>query len=102
MSRSFLSHRFVALSTLLFFCVCAQAQFSITGTTCVVAGTQYQYVIAGNWTSSTTMTWSVTGGTINGSYTGTPLPRVYVTWTSGGGTVSVTTSNPNGSASLTV
>src|SRR6185312_2492089 len=81
----------------------AFAQFSITGPTCVTAGTQYNYTIAGPWTSSTTMTWSISGlGTFtSGSSSGTPCPQVHVTWT-GGGTLRVTCSNPSGSASVTV
>ena len=80
----------------------ASAQVSISGTTCANSGTQYTYTIAGNWNSSTFMSWSITGaGTFSGSSSGTPCPQVHVTWT-GSGTLHVTCSNPSGSASLSV
>ena len=86
-----------------FFVGKSDAQMSITGPTCPAVGTQYTYTIAGNWTNSTSMTWSVTNGTITGSSSGTPLPHVTVTFTSlGAATVSVTTTTPSGSASLNV
>lgn len=77
------------------------SQMSITGPTCVTAGTQYTYTIAGNWTSSTNMNWSQTTGTISGSTSGTPLPQIHVTFTTSG-SVHVTTTNPTGSATLNV
>jgi len=82
----------------------AIAQMSISGPTCVLAGTQYTYTIAGNWTSSTNMVWSLTGsGTFSGSTSGTPLPQVHVTWNSGTtGTLKVTTTNPSSSPSITI
>lgn len=76
-------------------------QMSITGPTCAVTGTQYTYTIAGNWTSSTAMTWTVTGGTISGSNSGTPLPQIHVTFTASG-TVKVTTTNPTSSTTVNV
>ncbi|HWB28386.1 MAG TPA: DUF6443 domain-containing protein [Chitinophagaceae bacterium] len=83
------------------------AQISISGPTCVVAnGTSYTYAISGSWTMSTTMTWSITGGVITGTSntgkSGTPVPSIQVTWNTGisSGSVSLVTSNPNGSASL--
>ncbi len=79
------------------------AQFSITGPTCVVVGTQYNYIIAGPYTGSTNMNWNQTTGTIVGSNSGTPLPEIQVTFPSTGTYyVKVSTSNPSGSASLTV
>jgi hypothetical protein len=104
MSWKSLLHRCVVVSLLLFCKLHSFAQMSITGTTCGIAGTQYQYVIAGNWTNSTTMTWSISGsGTINGSSSGTPLPRIFVTWSgTGSRTVNVTTTTPTGSANLSV
>jgi len=77
------------------------SQMSITGPTCVTAGTQYTYTIAGNWTSGTNMNWSQTTGTISGSTSGTPLPQIHVTFSSSG-SVNVTTTNPSGSATLNV
>lgn len=80
------------------------AQMSITGPTCANPGSSQTYTIAGNWTTSTTMSWTVTGGTITSSSSGTPDPQIHVTWSSSFsfGTVKVTTSNPSGSASLSV
>ncbi len=81
------------------------SQISITGPTCVQAGTSYQYTIAGNWTGSTSMTWNITGGVITGttntSTSGTPKPNIYITWSSSGN-VKLTTSNPTGNATLNV
>jgi RHS repeat-associated protein len=79
------------------------AQFSITGPTCVVTSTHYNYTISGAWGSSTNMNWSQTNGTIIGSSSGTPLPQITVSFPSTGTYyVKVITSNPTGSASLTV
>src|SRR5580692_7928609 len=102
MNRKYLLYRSLVLVFLLLWRVLAIAQTSITGDTCAIPGTQYMYVIAGDYSDNTTMTWSVTGGTIVGSYTGTPLPRIYVSWNVGGGTLSVTTTTPTGNASMNV
>jgi RHS repeat-associated protein len=77
------------------------AQFSITGPTCVIAGTAHTYSISGPYTSSTNMNWNQTTGTITGSSSGTPLPSITVTFTTSG-TVKVVTTNPTGSATLSV
>ena len=84
------------------------AQFSITGSTCVLAGQSYQYTISGPWTQSTTMTWTVSGGVITTpscgnctQKTGTPLPNIYISWSSSG-SLTLTTSNPTGNASKTI
>jgi RHS repeat-associated protein len=67
----------------------AQAQVSISGPSCIVAGVEYQYTISGSWNFTTYMDWCVTGGTITGSggtcQSGTPLPQIYVTFTAGTG-----------------
>ena len=77
-------------------------QMSISGPTCVSTGTQYTYTISGNWTNSTNMVWSITGGgTFSGSSSGTPCVQVHVTWSSGG-TLKVTTTNPTSSPSITI
>ena len=78
-----------------------QAQFSITGPTCVTAGVQYTYQISGPWTPSTNMNWFQTTGTIVGNGSGTPQPTVTVTFSSSG-VVKVNTTNPSGSATLNV
>lgn len=65
----------------------ADAQVSISGPTCVVPGTQYQYTISGSWNSGTYMSWCVNGGYIvnNGGgscKSGTPQPSIQVVFTS--------------------
>lgn len=85
-----------------FFLLKSFSQISITGPTCVQAGVSYQYTISGSWTQSTSMSWSVSGGTItNPPSSGTPKPNVFITWTTNG-TVSLVTSNPAGNASKSV
>ncbi|HXB32683.1 MAG TPA: DUF6443 domain-containing protein, partial [Puia sp.] len=75
---------------------------TISGTTCAASGTAYQYTLSGTWTSST-LTWSATGGTISGSSSGTNLTQITVTWGgSGTGTVSVTTTSPTDNYNLSV
>src|SRR6185437_1414714 len=79
------------------------SQMSITGSNCVVAGTQYTYTISGNWTSGTHMTWTASGGTFSGSSSGTPCPQVHVTWTTGSSrSISVSTSNPTSNPGFNV
>ncbi len=72
---------------------------SITGPTCITPGTQYQYIISGNWNGSTYMQWCVSGGTITNygqCASGTPLPSVYVICSSGGThNISLYTTNPS-------
>jgi len=82
--------------------------FSITGEhTCATAGVSYTYTIAGPWTASTAMTWTINGGVITGtsnsSVSGTPMPSISVTWNAGvsSGSVTVSTSSPTGNASIT-
>ena len=79
----------------------AQAQFSITGPTCVTSGVQYTYTISGPWTSGTNMNWFQTTGSIVGNGSGTPQPTVTVIFSSSG-YVKVNTTNPSGSATLNV
>src|ERR1700722_5699113 len=101
--RTFLIRWVISLLAGLGFPAWCYAQFTISGPTCVVAGTQYTYTISGSWTNSTTMNWTVANGTISGSSSGTPLPQVHITWsTTTTGVVQVNCSNPSGSGSLTV
>src|SRR5580693_5993094 len=85
---------FLAFSAIVIFHPGFAQTMSITGPTCVLAGTQYTYSIAGPWVASpppaTEMTWSVISGTIIGSSSGQPLPHITVTFT-GTGSVSVVT-----------
>ena len=59
------------------------SQVTISGPTCIKAGVAYTYSIQGNWNTSSTMSWSVFGGTISGTTSGTPKPSISVTWGSG-------------------
>jgi RHS repeat-associated protein len=85
----------------------AMAQASITGPACVVAGVEYTYTIAGNWTNSTSMEWCITNGVVV-SYgecrSGTPLPQVTVEFTSGysTGAVQLTSSIGNATVNVTI
>jgi RHS repeat-associated protein len=94
------------LLTVIFFLVSFQgfAQMSITGLTCVNQNSSATYTIAGSWTGSTTMNWSVVGGTITTASSGTPRPQVTISWGTftGQKSVHVSTSNPTGSATLIV
>jgi len=60
-------------------------QVQLTGPTCVVAGTVYQYIITGHWDSSSTMHLCIAGGTWVGhsdSCTSDqpPVPFVQIIW----------------------
>ncbi|MEJ0105021.1 MAG: hypothetical protein WDO19_21810 [Bacteroidota bacterium] len=78
---------------------------TISGTTCVYAGSQYQYMISGI-NSTRNYQWCVTGGTIQGgsgnclSGTGYSAYVVYVTWTAGQPTRALTLSWSGGSTIL--
>lgn len=88
----------------------AVSQVTISGPTCVVAGTVYQYTITGSWDTASTMQVCVSSGKIadssasnNCTVTGAPLATVLVVWNdsaSGTGTISLTSSI--GNATLTV
>jgi hypothetical protein len=72
----------------LLFSIKAGAQLTISGPTCVVAGTIYQYAVSGNIDSSTTMQLCITAGiildSVNGNTTcttsGPPINKVLVIW----------------------
>jgi hypothetical protein len=86
--------------------VCAQV--TITGPTCVTAGTVYQYTVQGAWDSASTMQVCITGGIIadsgissNCTSQSQPQGAVRVIWNdSTGGSISLT--SPKGNASLQV
>src|ERR1700744_1411276 len=83
----------------------AISQVTISGPTCVVAGTVYQYTFSGSWDTTSTMQVCLTSGKIADSsasnsctITGAPLATVLVVWNdsaSGTGTVSLTSSIGN-------
>jgi hypothetical protein len=85
----------------------AIGQPTMTGATCVVPGTTYQYLINGNWDSASTMEVCVTGGVVaqlNGPCTGNtpPFSSVLVMWNAGVTTGSLQLSSGKGNASLSV
>src|SRR3954470_4855844 len=84
------------------------AQVSISGPTCVNAGTEYQYTISGNWNTSTNMNWCLTGGLISGTTntckSGTPVVSILVIWKTGviSGVVSLTSSIGNATLNVSI
>jgi hypothetical protein len=84
------------------------SQISISGPTCVVAGTDNYYNINGSYSSSATMQWCITGNGIivqaygsnitgnNTCKSGTAVGTIIVRWSSSGsGSVSLTCSEGN-------
>jgi len=64
------------------------SQVTVSGPTCVIPGTVYQYVITGPWDPTSTMQVCLTGGQLADSTgtctpTGRPLSFVRVTWNAG-------------------
>jgi len=84
----------------------ASSQVQITGPDCVVPGTVYQYIITGNWDSSSTAHICITGGYVAGTMdTSTseqaPPPFILVTWNEGA-TGRLTLQSSQGTAQLDV
>ena len=86
------------------------SQVSISGPTCVIAGTVYHYHVKGSWKTTSTMQVCVTGGVIvykDSSrlsctpHGGKPLESVLVVWGNSGG-ASLTASSADGNYTLTV
>jgi hypothetical protein len=79
----------------------ASSQVTVTGPTCVTPGTVYQYLITGNWDSTSFMYICIKGGTIQATgdsctQRGAPVSQVLVSWTTiGNGTIVVTSSLGN-------
>jgi len=74
------------------------AQITITGPSCVVASTEYQYIISANWPAGSKIQICVRGGIIAGSgktCTDTePVSYIRVIWTdSASGAIQITTSD---------
>ncbi|MEJ0105441.1 MAG: DUF6443 domain-containing protein [Bacteroidota bacterium] len=83
------------------------SQASISGPACVAAGVEYQYQVSGNWNSSTSMQWCITGGVISGTSvscsTRVPYPVVRVIFTTGTGRkVDLVSSIGNATLNVTV
>jgi hypothetical protein len=83
-------------------------QVTVTGPTCAIPGTIYQYVVSGPWDSTSAMQVCLTGGLTadssqNCTSNGQPRSFVLVTWDSAGiMTVQVNSSKGNSSITVTV
>jgi len=83
----------------------AFSQVAISGPTCVVSGTVYQYTISGPWDSTATMQVCVTAGSIadtsikgNCTEQTAPLGAIQIVWSeSGNGSISITSTKGNAS-----
>jgi hypothetical protein len=81
-------------------------QVTVTGPTCVVPGTIYEYLIIGKWDSTSSMQVCLTGGSIAGKSTscttsGKPVPFVLVQWNTGsGGAINVSSTSGNSSLDI--
>jgi len=88
----------------------AYAQVTVTGPTCVVPNTVYQYQISGNWDSTSTLQVCLNGGVIADSLgTNTCSPNAYpisfilVNWNnSGSAFLTITSSGGNATFAVTV
>jgi hypothetical protein len=82
------------------------SQVTVSGPTCVIPGTIYQYIINGPWDSASKMQVCISGGLIAAntsacSANGTPQPFVLVRWNSGT-TGSLNLSSSKGNNTVTV
>ena len=85
----------------------ANAQPILSGPTCVLPGTTYQYLIQGTWDSSSTMQICVNGGTIvplnaSCSGNGSPVSAILVIWSTGDSAPSINVTSSKGNPSLIV
>ncbi len=101
-------YQIIVVLSLFFICAQARSQVTITGPTCVVPGTVYQYSISANWDSTSTMRVCVNGGSIADSVdsnectvNGIPIARVLVDWDTSGNW-SLTVSSSLGNATINV
>ncbi len=91
----------------LFLALSSKGQPILSGPTCVVSGTTYQYLISGNWDSSSTMQICTTGATLLSTGTActanaTPVAAALLTWNDGIGTGTINVTSSNGNTSLSV
>jgi len=99
---------FTVAVLLFLFIASAKSQVSITGPTCVVAGTMYQYLISGKWDSTSMMKICLTGGNISAKAisctpSGKPVSFIQVEWQKGtGGTIQVSSSSGDTSLSVAI
>src|ERR1051326_4032835 len=82
-------YRVLSMSALLFFFQKSFSQVIISGPTCIVPSTVYQYVISGNWDSASSVQVCITAGIIIDSTDSTictpslnGLNKVLVMWRS--------------------
>jgi hypothetical protein len=108
--ENILSKVYLGAIALLFY-IKADAQVTISGPTCVVAGTIYQYAVSGKMDSSTTMQVCITAGvimdSINGNITcttsGPPINKVLVIWNDSAADIgALNLSSSSGNASISV
>ena len=98
----------------IFLLACTLAIFSegkaqstyVSGANCVKPGDPYQYMAGGTFNFSWSVSWCVSGGTINsvhnGCQSGIGLYSVSVTWDASPSTHTITLTYPTGAPSLTV
>ena len=114
MQKFFLNSKAPSLKwQLLFLVACAPIRLlfaqtiTISGSTCVIPGTSYTYTMS-PMDLSHTATWTITGGVITGTSnttaTGTPLPNLNITWSTGysSGHISLTVNGNNPTLNPTV
>jgi hypothetical protein len=109
-TRNSVIRKFSMLAVITVFWTTGHAQVTVTGPTCVVPGTIYQYSIAGNWDSSSTMHVCINGGVIvDSGYRnactpeGKPVAQVLVDWdTAGNWGLTVTSSSGNAALYVSV
>jgi len=77
------------------------SQISISGSSCVTAGSTNAFNISGNWNTGMQMTWT-SSGNITGSSSGTPLPQVQIIFNTSGFVKVQTFDNVNGTQTYTL
>lgn len=81
------------------------SQVSITGPVCVIAGTEYQYLISGNWNDQSTFQICIQGGklfdTDSTCFNGSPVASVHVIWNNDS-TGSITINSSEGDALISI
>jgi len=92
------------------FCLLAQShkslcQVAITGPTRVIADTEYQYLISGNWDDYSTMQLCIQGGIIVNTdstcFNGSPVASIHVIWKEDS-TASISINSSDGDAFLSM
>lgn len=95
-------------AAMVLFPLLTSGQVTITGPSCVLAGTTYQYLVSGSWDAASTMQVCLTGGAIVDSgkacrSNGTPVASLGVVWTPGASTnLQISTSKGNATFQVTI